>query len=764
MTTTSDRVAAPARPAVPVPAPGSGARRWWALVFIALAQLMVVLDMTIVNIALPHIQQELQLTDANRQWVITAYTLAFGGLLLLGGRIADLVGRKTTFLVGLIGFGAASALGGAATTAGLLFGARALQGVFAAVLAPSALSLMTTTFTDPKDRSKAFGVFGAVAGGGSAIGLIAGGILTEKLDWRWCMYVNVPIAVIALIGGAVLLRGHREDHSSRRLDVPGVLFGCGGLLAIVYGMAEAETHGWSSHLVLAFLVGGGALLLLFGVVEANSKRPLLPPHVVADRNRAGAFLAVLLTIIGMFGLFLFLTYFLQVNLGYSPIRAGIAFLPMTVSIIIASSQVSARLLPYVPPRLLITPGGLLAAGGMVVLSHLTVGSGYLQVVLPAEIMLGFGMGLVMMPSMSTATQGVPPRDAGVTSATVNTSQQVGGSIGTALLNTVAATAATAYIGTHPRTALEAARGTVHGYTVAMWWAVGALVLAALLSGVLINARRPRLRTAVTSSHDSRDAAPEPGYGVHGTITGAGGRGLSGAVLTLIDPSGRQIGQTSTAAEGTYRLSAPASGPYVLIAAAAGYEPKAASITVQSAELEFDLALTGGARLSGIIRGADDALPVPGALVTLIEPDGSVIGSTTTDSEGRYCFDAVSAGQYTLSVSHPEHQPVAVATTVPSDGPAAHDIQLVAAAELSGTIRGPGNGPVDGARVSLLDSHGGVVDTTITDDSGRYRFVGVRPGDYTLVAAGYASAAQPLVWTAERLRHDIGLPHPDPPQG
>ncbi|MFF9161539.1 MFS transporter [Streptomyces longwoodensis] len=474
--------------------PATDPRRWWGLVVIALAQLMVVLDATIVNIALPSAQEDLGMSNGNRQWVITAYTLAFGGLLLLGGRIADLAGRKRTFVIGLIGFAVASAIGGAAITDGMLFAARALQGVFAAVLAPSALSLLTTTFTDPKERGKAFGIYGALAGSGSAIGFIVGGLLTEYLNWRWCLYVNVPIAAVAVFGAFALLHD-RPGHADARLDVPGVLLGCGGLVAIVYGFSEAEPRGWSDPLVLALLAGGVALLAVFVWWQTRAKSPLLPLHIVRDRDRAGCFLTMGLATIGMFGLFLFMTYYLQVILAYSPVRTGLAFLPLTVAIIIGSTQISARLLPRVAPRALMGPGMVLAAGGMLILTRMTVHSSYATEILPALLLMGLGMGLTFMPVFSTATAGVAPRDSGVTSATVNTSQQVGGSIGTALLNTIATTSAASYVTAHlrdpARRAQVVAEGTVHGYTVALWWAAGVMLLAGLVAVLLVTTGPPR---------------------------------------------------------------------------------------------------------------------------------------------------------------------------------------------------------------------------------------------------------------------------------
>jgi EmrB/QacA subfamily drug resistance transporter len=473
---------------------GVDPHRWWGLVIIALAQLMVVLDATIVNIALPSAQHDLGISDGNRQWVITAYTLAFGGLLLLGGRIADLVGRKRTFVFGLIGFAVASAIGGAATGPGMLFGARALQGAFAAVLAPSALSLLTTSFTDPKERGKAFGVYGALAGSGSAIGLIAGGLLTEYLNWRWCLYVNIPIAIIAVFGAFALLRD-RPGNKGARLDLPGVVLGCGGLVALVYGFSEAEPRGWTDPLVLSLFAVGVALLTAFVLWQTKAPSPLLPLHIVKDRNRAGCFLTMALAVIGLFGMFLFLTYYLQVVLGYSPVKTGLAFLPLTAAIIVGSTQISARLLQHVAPRMLMVPGMILAAGGMLIFTRLTVDSDYAGRLLPGLILMGLGMGLTFMPIFATATAGVAPQDSGVTSATVNTSQQVGGSIGTALLNTIATTSGAAYIAAHlhdpAQQALVTREGIVHGYTVAIWWAVGIMLLAALVAGLMVTAKPPK---------------------------------------------------------------------------------------------------------------------------------------------------------------------------------------------------------------------------------------------------------------------------------
>lgn len=492
-------------------APPSDPRRWWGLVVIALAQLIVVLDMTIVNIALPSAQQDLNMTDGNRQWAITAYTLAFGGLLLLGGRLGDLFGRKRSFIIGLIGFAGASAIGGAATSPGMLFGARALQGVFAALLAPAALSLMTTTFTDPRERGKAFGVFGAVAGAGSAIGMLAGGLLTEYLDWRWCLYVNAPVAAIAVVGAIVMLKDSGR-RTGAQLDILGAVLGTAGVLSIVYGFSEAESRGWGDTLVLTLLIGGVVLVGLFALWQTRVRTPLLPLHIVKDRQRAGAYLTMALVTIAMFGVFLFLTYYLQGIKHWSPLKTGVAYLPMTAFMIAGSTQISARLLHKVPARALIMPGLTLATGGLVFLASIDVDATYLGHVLPGISLMGLGLGITFMAAISTATSRVAPHEQGAASATLNTMQQVGGSVGTALLNTIAASATTGWLTDHHVNPAEKtlqvkaalAEATVHGYSLATWISAGVMLLAAVVAGVFINAKAPHRQTGMEAAGPAGD--------------------------------------------------------------------------------------------------------------------------------------------------------------------------------------------------------------------------------------------------------------------
>jgi EmrB/QacA subfamily drug resistance transporter len=461
--------------------PTADPRRWLALGLIAIAQLMVVLDASIVNIALPSAQHALHISDANRQWVVTAYALAFGGLLLLGGRIADFIGRKRAFVIGLIGFGVASAIGGIAQNQGELFAARGLQGAFAALMAPAALSLITVTFTEPRERAKAFAVYGGISGGGAALGLILGGVLTEYASWRWTLLVNTPIAVATALGALVLVTESRAKGTGR-YDIPGVVTSTLGLVALVYGFTKAEESGWSSGTTIGLLVAAVVLLAAFVVIERRTADPLLPPRVFTERNRAGSFLVALLIGLSLFGMFLFLVYYLQGTLHYSALKSGLAFLPFSAGIVV-SAGLASNLLPRVGPRALMGVGTLMAAGGMLWFTQIAPNSGYAAHVLPPQIVMSLGMGFAFVALSSTALTGVDDRDAGVASALVNTMQQVGGSLGTALLNTIAATATAHYLTAHGAGSIVPA--TVHGYTVAFTWSLGALILAVILSVTLV---------------------------------------------------------------------------------------------------------------------------------------------------------------------------------------------------------------------------------------------------------------------------------------
>lgn len=462
--------------------PVSDPNRFKALAVIAIAQLMIVLDASIVNLAIPSAQADLGITPENVQWVVTAYTLAFGGFLLLGGRIADYVGRKRVFIIGLLGFAGASLLGGLAMNAGLLFGARALQGVFAALLAPAALALITVTFHEPKERAKAFGVFGAISGGGAAIGLLLGGVLTEYLSWRWCLAVNTPIAILAALLAVRFVRESKAEGNTS-YDIPGAITVTGGLLALVYGFTQAAPKGyedsahWTDPSTLVWFVLSAILLTAFFIIESRSSHPLLPMRVIRNTNRAGAYISALMVGAGMFAMFLFLGIFMQTILGYSPVQAGIAFLPFSLGIIL-SAGIAARLLPQVGPRPLMIPGLLAGAAGMLWLAQLEPETNYFTHILPAMVIMSVGMAFVFIPTATVALHAIDQHDAGVGSAMINTSQQVGGSLGTALMNTVAVTATASYLAANGGQNMPAA--LTHGFTHGFYVGAGLLAAAAVV--------------------------------------------------------------------------------------------------------------------------------------------------------------------------------------------------------------------------------------------------------------------------------------------
>jgi EmrB/QacA subfamily drug resistance transporter len=515
---------------------------------------MVVLDATVVNIALPSAQHALGFSNNDRQWVVTCYALAFGSLLLLGGRIGDMFSRKWVLITGLAGFAIASAVGGAAVSFPMLAAARTLQGAFGALLAPAALGTLTSTFTDQRERGRAFAVYGAVSSGGAGVGLILGGVLTQYLSWRYTLYVNVLFAAAAIAGALVYIRASRPV-TRPRLDWPGTVLASAGLFLIVFGFSRAETAGWAAPLTITCLVAGPLLLAAFVAAERRSTHPLLPLRVILDRTRGGSYAVLGLTGIALFGVFLFLAYYLQQVKGYSPLTSGLLFLPFVGGILVSSTVSSIVALPRVGPRVLIASGMLLGTGGTVYLTQLTATSSYAAVILPAIVIMGLGFGIIFAVTINTATAGVRQEDAGVASALVNTMQQVGGSIGLSALSTVALTATASYLAIHHTGPQAPAVAATHGFTTAFAISAAILGLGVILAIVLLPSRRrlaePRpaaeLTTAAAESTPASEPQPQPQLApqaIPGTLcscspvikpvsaaTAAAGRDPTGQVVT-----------------------------------------------------------------------------------------------------------------------------------------------------------------------------------------------------------------------------------------
>ena len=519
------------RAASPGVTAGVGNRRLGlALLVIATAQLMVVLDGTIVNVALPHIQQALGFSGTGLEWVVNAYAITFGGLLLLGGRAGDIFGRRRVFVFGLLLFSAASLLGGFATSQWWLLTARAVQGIGGAVIAPTALALISTNFPEGQERNRAFSVYAAMAGAGAAAGLVLGGVLTTYASWRWVFFVNVPIGVlVAAAAPRVLAESPRRPG---RIDWAGAVTGCGGVALLVYGLSKAATGAdgishWGDVQVVASLAAAVVLLVSFVLIEMRSSHPLLPMRVLAERNRAGALLIMLCIATGLFGVFFFLTLFIQTVLGYSPIRAGIAFLPFAVGVVVGSGLASPLVARF-GPRPLIVAGAAMVAGGMFWYSRLTEHAGYASQLLGPTLVSAFGLGLVFVPLALVALYKVAEQDSGVASSLLNTAQQVGGAIGLALLGTVAWTAVANSARTQvaaaaaagrpvpkPGTALPASiydHALTVGFSRAFVVAAGIALLALVIAIVTIRVRRQELAGAAPEPQEAapQPAAPQPG--------------------------------------------------------------------------------------------------------------------------------------------------------------------------------------------------------------------------------------------------------------
>ena len=476
--------ASPASPVVSMHRPGPTRRRGrpgLALVIMLSAQLMIILDLTVVNIALPHIQTGLNFSAASLSWVLNAYTLTFGGLLLLGGRAGDILGRRRVFLAGIALFTLSSLAGGLATTDWMLLVARALQGVGGALASPAVLALVVGSFTEGRERTRALGIYSAVAMGGASLGLVLGGVITEWLSWRWVLFVNVPVGIVVLAVTPLFVT--ESARQPGRFDLTGAITSTGGMTALVYAFIRAAASGWGDRVAVAAFAVAVLLLGLFLVTEARARQPITPLRLFADLGRSGSYLARLLLVAGMFGMFFFLTQFVQEILGFSPLAAGVAFLPLTLTVF-GVSRAAPRLIPRFGGTRLMLAGMLPVIAGMAWLAQVSAGTSYLAGILGPMLLLGTGMGLVFVPLTAASLAGVAPTDSGAASSMVNVMQQVGGSLGLAILVTVFGTA-------YRHAGGGAHQALVHGvsaaFSVAALFDVAALLVIALSTGPAVAA-------------------------------------------------------------------------------------------------------------------------------------------------------------------------------------------------------------------------------------------------------------------------------------
>src|SRR5712691_10802634 len=460
--------------------------RWFVLVLVCVAQFMVVLDATIVNVALPSIQTGLHFSATSLQWIVNAYTLVFGGFLLLGGRAADLFGRQRLFLAGVALFSLASLVNGIATTSGVLVGGRALQGLGAALVSPAALSIVTTTFAEGSERTKALGIWSAIAAGGGAVGLLLGGLLTDTLSWRWVFFINLPIGLAAMLLSLRYVPNSRAEKRPETIDVAGATSVTAGLLVLVYGIVKAQAYGWTSVRTLGMAALAVALLAGFVVIELRSRAPLIRLGIFRVRSLASANAAMLLVASGLFGMFYFASIYVQEILGYSPLKAGLAFLPVTAGIVVGAGG-SQQLIRRIGVRPVPLIGLVMAAAGLLLLGRVPTHGTYLADLFPGLILMSIGMGLTFVPVTLVATTNIQAEDAGLASGLFNTAQQVGGALGLAILSTLAASRTSHVLGGlgHAASSSDHATALVHGFQLAFTSGAGLMVAAAILMVVLI---------------------------------------------------------------------------------------------------------------------------------------------------------------------------------------------------------------------------------------------------------------------------------------
>ncbi|GGU14853.1 MFS transporter [Streptomyces coeruleorubidus] len=789
---------------------GLRANPWLTLVAVAFGLFMVGLDGSVVSIANAEIARDLNATTAELQWVTNSYLLALAAALILGGKLGDRLGRRTVYLVGVVGFTAASVAIGLVGSIEGVIAFRAVQGLFGAMLMPNTLALLRAVFP-PKKFGMAVGIWAMISSVSTALGPIVGGLLVEHVNWESVFYINAPIGVIALVFGLVVLpQSRNEAAASEKFDVPGVVLLALGLLAVVFGVVKGETWGWTSVGTLGAIVGGVVVLVLFGWYETRVAHPLLPMRLFRNPALTIGVFVTALNFFVLLGAIFFVMLYLQNVRGFTPVESGVRTLPLSLASMLAS-PLGAKLTEKFGPRLTMPLGMVLQAGAAFTMLTWSADSAY-ATMWPPFVALGLGVGIVMSASSDAIVGNAPVQDGGIAGGLQATSLQVGGALGTSVLVSLISSrvgstltdsltdagvphsAAARFeeakdavaMGVAPvsdampaqlRTAVVEGSHTafMNGvHTAVLVTGVLALLGAALAAFGLRGRKDEDDENVASPAAAATDTSPVPaatsgaaaaavrssgGIPVGGHVIGAESAPVPRAAVTLISLGGRQVGRVVARPDGTYTVDAPGAGSYVLIASAEGYQPQASTVVVGDEPVAYDILLSGTSGLAGMVRSADRKEPVVGAMVVAADVRGDVLAAGLTDTNGTFGFTELVPGPLTLAVTAAGYRPVALPVEIAAQGVTRTEVELSSGLQVQGVVQAAG-GPLNDARVTLVDAAGNVVASATTGEDGGYAFADLDGGEYTLMAAGYPPKATNLTVHGSGVQsHDIELSHP-----
>ncbi|GAA4013085.1 MFS transporter [Streptomyces plumbiresistens] len=790
---------------------GLRANPWLTLVAVAFGLFMVGLDGSVVSIANAEIARDLNASTAELQWVTNSYLLAMAAALILGGKLGDRFGRRTLYLVGVVGFTIASVAIGLVGSIEGVIAFRAAQGLFGAMLMPNTLALLRAVFP-PKKFGMAVGIWAMISSVSTALGPIVGGLLVEHVNWESVFYINAPIGVISLVFGLMVLpQSKNEAAASEKFDVPGVVLLALGLLAVVFGVVKGETWGWTSAGTLGAIAGGLVVLVLFGWYETRVAHPLLPMRLFRSPALTIGTVVTALNFFVMLGVIFFVMLYLQNVRGYTPVEAGVRTLPLSLASMVAS-PLGAKLTEKFGPRLTMPLGMVLQAGAAFAMLGWSPDSSY-AAMWPPFAALGLGVGMVMSASSDAIVGNAPVKDGGIAGGLQSTSLQIGGALGTSVLvsiissrvgSTLTDSLTDAGVPGSVAARLDEAKDAVamgvspvtdampaqlraavtEGSQTAFMNGVHTAVLVtgilalvgAALAGLGLRRRNdeekgpdpvassavPASDTPAVPTATASAAAEVPSSGgipVSGHVRGAESVPVPQAAVTLISLGGRQLDRAAVRPDGSYQVDAPGVGSYVLIASADGYQPQASTVVVGAEPVSYDILLSGTSGLIGTVRSADTKEPVAGAMVVAADVRGEVLAAGLTDTDGTFTIAELVPGPLTLAVTAVGYRPVALPVEVAAQGVTRSEVELYSGAQVQGMVTAAGR-PLNDARVTLVDAAGNVVATATTGEDGGYAFTDLDGGEYTVMATGYPPKATHLTVHGSGVDgHDIELAHP-----